>query len=188
DVELETLAARPQAGDPEGPVGSAEHEVVATLAGCVRQIAEQVSATEVSEERDRLTVELPRLECQSPDRRCGCRLRLGDASHIQEELLAGFRPICGVASVGKSADARVTGFETSNVDDLPSHFDRPAARGHILQNRSQLLIVGAQHHARSAPDELTAEQDVLQMEKTWKLADGLDRRQTTGRRLSVDTG
>ena len=46
--EVEALALRLRAADPDGRVGRAQHEIVPALAGRIRQVAEQIPAAELA--------------------------------------------------------------------------------------------------------------------------------------------
>ena len=62
DVEVESLSARPDVGDPERAFSAAQDEVVVALAGRAWQVAKEIASAEVAGDGDRLTVEFPRFD------------------------------------------------------------------------------------------------------------------------------
>ena len=134
DVEVEARAARPHAGDPHRAFAAAHDEVVAPLAGRVRQVAEQVAAAEVAGDRHRLAGELPRLERQRAQRGRDHRLRGRHAADLQQQFLARARPASCDSRPSAKLPARGSPDSRRPTSmSCPRTSTAPARRRHVLR-------------------------------------------------------
>ena len=162
------------------PSAAAQHEVVPGLTRRLRKIAKEVATTKVSDERDRPSFELPRFERQRSNRRGGCQLGGRDAGDVQHELDSRPRPRLASALFCIAREAGIPRFESSHVDELAAHFNRPALPRCLRGiQKVEILGVGTQHETEAALHELAAEQNVLKV-KVAREIDG------ARRSLSID--
>ena len=105
------------------------------------------------------------------------RGRRRDRRHPQQHFLAGARPAVGVTAFQRS-DARVSGFQPADVDDLAPHLDVAGlGRDALGQLDREFVLVRLQDDAAARLRELASKQDVLQVVVPGILPDGIDGRQ-----------
>jgi len=185
DGEVEPAAARAEIGTPDGCVCRPQNEIVPTLAGRARLVAEEVAAAKFTDDRHVLAFETPWLQRERSHRRRRGELRFRDARDAYDKLLTGTRPTLRIWCTGVRAYAWITGLESPDVEKLAAHFDEAARALCVVEDERNVTLAASQDERRATFHELSVEQDVLQVKVARKLMDRRHRRGAADRRLSA---